>query len=68
MKKIRISELPLSESTNGLYLLATDSENKSVKVSMDSMSEERADGRKKARRGKSRRKDTLRQTAEAPAS
>lgn len=41
MKKIRISELPLSESTNGLYLLATDSENKSVKVSMDSMSEER---------------------------
>lgn len=43
MKKIRISELPLSESTKGLYLLATDSENKSVKVSMDSMSEERAD-------------------------
>ena len=42
MKKIRISELPLSESTKGLYLLATDSENKSVKVSMDSMSEERA--------------------------
>lgn len=41
MKKIRISELPLSESTKGLYLLATDSENKSVKVSMDSMSEER---------------------------
>ena len=42
MKKIRISELPLSESTKGLYLLATDSENKSVKVSMDSMSEEHA--------------------------
>lgn len=42
MKKIRISELPLSESTKGLYLLATDRENKSVKVSMDSMSEERA--------------------------
>ena len=41
MKKIRISELPLSESTKGLYLLATDRENKSVKVSMDSMSEER---------------------------
>lgn len=41
MKKIRISELPLSESTKGLYLLATDSENKSVKVSMDSMEEER---------------------------
>ena len=40
MKKIRISELPLSESTKGLYLLATDSENQSVKVSMDSMSEE----------------------------
>ena len=40
MKKIRISELPLSESTKGLYLLATDKENKSVKVSMDSMSEE----------------------------
>lgn len=40
MKKIRISELPLSESTKGLYLLATDRENKSVKVSMDSMSEE----------------------------
>lgn len=42
MKKIRISELPLSESTKGLYLLATDKENQSVKVSMDSMSEERA--------------------------
>ena len=41
MKKIRISELPLSESTKGLFLLATDSENKSVKVSMDSMAEER---------------------------
>ena len=42
MKKIRISELPLSESTKGLYLLATDKENQSVKVSMDSMEEERA--------------------------
>ena len=30
----------MSESTKGLYLLATDKENKSVKVSMDSMSEE----------------------------
>lgn len=35
MKKIKISELPLFSSLKGLYTLGTDSENRSVKVSLE---------------------------------
>ena len=35
MKKIKISELPLFSSLRGLYTIGTDSENRSVKVSLE---------------------------------
>lgn len=35
MKKIKISELPYCESLDGLYTIATNSENKSVKIKID---------------------------------
>ena len=36
MKKIKISELPLYSSIKGLFTIGTDSQNKSVKVSLES--------------------------------
>lgn len=35
MKKIKISELPLSESLKGLHTIGTDAQNRSVKVSLE---------------------------------
>jgi len=37
MKKVKLSELPTATSTEGLWLMVTDSNNKSVKVSLESI-------------------------------
>lgn len=40
MKKIKVSELPLCSTLNGLFTLGTDKDNRSVKVSLEFIKEE----------------------------